>query len=250
MRRKVLGFLAFVTVAFILSCQNNKEPNYPVTPYVEFQDLKYSSGNNNQPDTLKLKLYLRDGDFDLGLDYTDSLPPFNTLFVLNKLTGELIPVNDIPTDHTNLVLYPDRKKIDTLPSLSCSRWLFPVRQHAFDTVYYQPNRNHYNTSLNLYYQDTDLSWKYFDFNSYFKINNVSNCPPEYFFDARFIQPKGNYIIGPFVYKAISSKEGILTYSMTSFFSIFFKEKKIKLDFYIQDRALHRSNVVESSEIQL
>jgi hypothetical protein len=104
--------------------------------------------------------------------------------------------------------------------------------------------------VSLYYQNTDLAWKYFDANSYFTFLGLGNCLPEYFFDGRFIQPKGNYIIGPFVYKAISSKEGILTYSMTSVFSILFKGKKIKLDFYIQDRALHRSNVVETSEIQL
>jgi hypothetical protein len=242
--KRISGTILTVGFAFLLSCENKNTQDFPVIPYVEFRDLKFTPGST-VPDTLKLSFYLRDGDFDLGLYNTNTLPPFNSIFVLNKITGQLIPVNEVPADRSNLVLFPDKKTIDTLPPLSCSRWQY----RPFDTVYYQPNRSYNNISINLYYQDSTQVWKYLDINSYFKFNNLSTCSSEYAFDGRFPQLPFQKV-GPFTYQSISSREGLLTYSMTTYFKLLFNKKKLKLIFAIQDRALNRSNSAETSEIQL
>ncbi|HEV8514574.1 MAG TPA: hypothetical protein VGQ59_14930, partial [Cyclobacteriaceae bacterium] len=99
--RIIFWIVVSVVSAFVLSCQNNNEPNYSIVPHIENRDFKFIQGSiyYNKPDTMKLKFYLRDGDFDLGLNNTNDSAPFNSMFVLNKLTGQLIPVNGIPTDH-------------------------------------------------------------------------------------------------------------------------------------------------------
>jgi hypothetical protein len=203
------------------------------------------------PDTLKLKFYLRDGDFDLGLGPNDINPPYNLFYFLDKASGELIPGNEIPADYSNLVIYKDRKTIDTLPALNCSRWMLKYSSDlppkVIDTLYFQANPNARNLFLGIYTEDNTQVWTYFDINAQ---NSFPNCSP--LFDATFPQTSGSsWRSAPFRYQAISSKEGILTYAISSIrLKSMFHNRTIKGKVYIQDRALHRSNVIETTEIQI
>jgi hypothetical protein len=245
--RKSFGFILPLAFAFILSCQSNgTEPNYSIIPYVEFRDLKLGQGGSAQPDTLTLKFYLRDGDFDLGRDYGDTIPPFNPIFVINKVNGQFIPVTSMPADHTNLIVYRDRKTIDTLPPLNCKNWTQTFHSYALsDTVYHIANPNYWNLTVDLFSKGSQ-DWTYFD---PVKVFLFPGCNPNGFKTVFPILPFKSF--GPFKYQLISSKEGILTYTISSYgLRFLFSGKKVKLKFSIQDRALHRSNVVETTEIQL
>lgn len=242
-----------VVFAFILSCQNNKEPNYPIIPYVEFRELKYILGINNssvyEPDTVRLKFYLRDGDFDLGLDRFNTQAPYNPITVLNKLTGQFIPLAyGITADHSNLILYSDKKTIDTLPPLSCSRWTqtYTLTGEPSDTVYCLFNSNYSNLFIDIFMETSPRVWSYFD---YTKPSSFPLCQPPYF-NGRFpTLPFTNS--NPFKYQQISLKEGVMTYDLLIDYGVpsFLSGKKIKFQFSIQDRALHRSNIAETTEIQ-
>jgi len=180
--KKVVGLLSCVIVGFILSCQKSPEPNYSIIPYIEFRDFEFIPGNVSSliPDTLKLKFYLRDGDFDLGLGPNDINPPYNLFYFLDKASGELIPGNEIPADYSNLVIYKDRKTIDTLPALNCSRWMLKYSSDlppkVIDTLYFQANPNARNLFLGIYTEDNTQVWTYFDINAQnsFRCNFSSN----------------------------------------------------------------------------
>lgn len=250
---RITSWISFLGIlVFALGCENkNLAPeDYPIIPYVEFRDLKFIAGNinNSIADTLRLKFYLRDGDSDLGLDSDNSSPPYNVLYVLNRTNGQLIAVNDIPKDHSNLVTYSDRKSIDTLPPIGCSRWRLSYNMNSFtyDTIYLQNNPNAWNAFVSIYIQDSGTqSWKLFDPT---QIAPFPNCFEK--IEGRF--PSLPFQVwGPFKFHALSAKEGIMTYAMQSMaYKILFSGKTIKLQFSIQDRALHRSNVVETPEIQI
>ena len=205
-----------------------------------------------KPDTITLTFKLQDGDFDLGLGETDGLlPPFNYCFYFNKVTNSFV------TDTTgiglnDLITYKDRKTIDTLPDLTVPRWM-QVRSDdpqpiTVDTVYFLRNPNVFNLTCELLvYDDAKLIWE--KYSSYVHCTFPNYCDdflkgtfPKLDGYSRVVQP-------PFAYQHISFKEGIMTYS-TFKFGLYSRlsDKKIKLSFYIKDRALHHSNVVETSEI--
>jgi hypothetical protein len=170
------------------------------------------------------------------------------LFVLNRITGQLIPENDIPADLSNLALYSNRKAIDTLPPLNCSRWLITHNSNGQpnDTLYIQYNPNYMNVFVDIYTEDSNHVWTYFDQTKVFVFPScVLNL-----FNGRF-PPLPFESAGPFKYQSLSSKEGILTFNLTSDgFKILFHNQKLKLKFSVKDRALHQSNLAETTEIKI
>jgi len=66
----------FVGLFFLTGCFS--EPDYPVTPQIEFVNLKNlkSKGTANT-DSVVITLSFKDGDGDLGLTSTDTFPPFS-----------------------------------------------------------------------------------------------------------------------------------------------------------------------------
>lgn len=72
---KVIGFL-FLGLFFLTGCFS--EPNYPDTPQITFVSLKNlkSIGTANT-DSVVITLFFKDGNGDLGLNSTDTFPPFS-----------------------------------------------------------------------------------------------------------------------------------------------------------------------------
>jgi hypothetical protein len=72
---KITGFL-FVGLFLLTGCFS--EPDYPNTPKIEFVSLKnLQSKTRANTDSVVITLFFRDGDGDLGLTSTDTLPPFS-----------------------------------------------------------------------------------------------------------------------------------------------------------------------------
>ncbi len=253
--KKIIGLLSCVIIAFILSCQNSSEPNYSIIPYIQLKDFKFVKGDVSKviADTFKLTFFLRDGDFDLGIRPSDTLAQFTTPFYYNKKLNKFIPSYEIPQNHSDLIVYSDRKTIDTLPPLSCSRWeLFygntpggvPI---VTDTVYVLQNRNAYNINTDLYYLDANQAWVRFDFSSVYNFPNCLRNPLDGYFEDLSGSASVKNII--FFYRALSHKAGTMIFSPFSLklYSLF-HGKTVKMKFSILDRALHRSNIVETNEI--
>ncbi|MGC4023667.1 MAG: hypothetical protein QM734_17770 [Cyclobacteriaceae bacterium] len=179
--KKHIGFLSACFIAAIFSCnKSNTEPNYSIIPYIELRDFHYIKGDVY--DTMKLTFYLRDGDFDLGLNPLDTAPPFNSFYFLDKTNGELIPDDAFSADSAILVTYKDRKTIDSLPSFNCSRWLANYNYDT-DTLYYLKNQNQYNLLVNLFSKKNTEAWQYNNTDYYNSLGY--KCTPDYLFDGRF-----------------------------------------------------------------
>jgi hypothetical protein len=251
--RKILSYIFVSTLLF--SCKENDDKVFPVEPFIEFKSLTFKKGLTGYPDSLNLKFYFTDGDSDFGLPGTFASPyNFRNYFFKsngNKYTGELPAVAS-----SELIRYKDKrlKILDTLPlftnPFNCTNWeLYRSNNLVTDTVYYQANPNFYNLFVDLF---TFENGAWIKFNPY-SILFHPNCPTADFLNAR-VPELGNFLLPsyyPFLFERISSKEGVITYRVVSYsLSFLFAGKKIKLKARIQDRALHKSNEIESSEIQL
>ena len=72
----ILNTILFLSLFFLTGCF--AEPEYPDTPEIEFVKLEnYPSKARQNVDSVVITLFFQDGDGDLGLTSTDTLPPFS-----------------------------------------------------------------------------------------------------------------------------------------------------------------------------
>ncbi len=70
-------------VFFLLAVGCLQEQEYPIEPYIEFHS--YTKINNQNDTILKLSLQFRDGDGDIGLLPTETVPPYDYNFYITLL---------------------------------------------------------------------------------------------------------------------------------------------------------------------
>ncbi len=199
-------------------------PTYPDTPFIEFSEMFFKTGEFT--DSLFVIVDFRDGDGDLGLDPGfDTNEPFNAIYYWLKPDGDLLKYSDRNTP-----------PYDTLPKYefpySCSHYSV----EEADTFYIIQNPNHYNIFIN-YYIKKNGQWNLYDWLT----ANPPQCGETY--NGRFpiLNPSG----------ADRPLEGSLKYGMTGAgFKVIFKNDTLKLEIQIQDRALNKSNIVETPEFVL
>jgi hypothetical protein len=246
--------IIFFLLLFFAGCKNSEEKVFPIEPYIEFKSLEFKKGSLGWLDTLDLKFYFRDGDSDLGLD-ASSAEPYNFRNYFFKANGKKYTGGLNSNNIVSLITYRDKRilKIDTLPKFQtpfdCNNWEVFKGENplSIDTIYYQANKNYYNIFVALELFD-GTGWKAFNPSLEF---TYPNCVYD-FLNGRF-PPLENFVSKSnlsFELEKISNKEGLLKYRiMSSAFQLLFKGKKIKLKVSIQDRALHKSNEIETAELQ-
>jgi len=108
---------------------------------------------------------------------------------------------------------------------------------AIDTILVEINENHYNYFVRFFQkkngQYTEFDWR--------------DAPYYQTFDGRFPLLNRDLSDGQLKERPL---EGILRYGMTSSGWLFLFRDSLKVSVQIQDRALHKSNVVESSDFTL
>jgi hypothetical protein len=250
--KKIALYIFVFALAF--SCKKDDEKVFPIEPYIEFKSLKFGKGIVGNWDSLNVEFYFRDGDADLGLDESYK-EPYNYRNYFFKLTGKKYSGELASAKISDLITYKDKrtKNLDSLPSFAkpynCTNWELARSTNGLliDTVYYQANPNYYNLFVD-YYILSAGNWDRFDFDTVFPYPNCTDGGV----NGRFPSPENfqSESFGPFLLNRISTKEGVLTYSMKSFgLDQIFSSKKIKLKVRIQDRSFHKSNEIETSEIQ-
>ena len=247
--KKNVAYLFVFLLAF--SCKKDEEKIFPIEPYIEFKSLTFKTGSPI-PDSLTLKFNFRDGDSDLGFT-SNIVAPYNFRNYFFKSDGKIFSNSLYAVDLNTLITYRDKRlgSNDTLPKFTtpydCTNWeLFRDSRGILDTVYYQQNLNYFNIYVD-FYSLNNSGWIKFDPKSYFIYPNCSSLG---FYTRSNFQIEQD-VDAPFEVVYTSSKEGIFTYKMISIgFRQIFSGKKIKLKIRIQDRALHKSNEIETSEIQL
>lgn len=109
MRKSNIRIVIMVAITFcflgLFSCQEKVE--YPIVPYIEFQDFSFLMNQDSVVERGLITIYFTDGDGDIGLNTEDSIAPYDYNFfidyyelqngiwdvVVNELTGDTINFN-------------------------------------------------------------------------------------------------------------------------------------------------------------
>lgn len=207
---------------------------------------------------------------------------------LKRITPQVastnFPVLIDPGHHRSgkLATYSHLKKVMQPPSLSCTDYIFEgnvaVRSTVIDPSYHITdtvsnllgslayilmdtfliayNPNNYNIFVDYLVEQPDGTFRTFDWLAYYCDRSITGPFPFFTYNGRFPLLMGEWNspvinLGPFRIVKRSNQKGILTYKMTgAHFNALFGGKKIKLAFFIQDRALNRSNVAETPVIEI
>lgn len=242
------GFIALV----LLSCFD--PPEYSNIPTIEFESVTFTDvSNTSDPDSLIITVRFKDGDGDLGLDANnpgDTLFPYQARTFLidtipNSGLGWYFPYNPNFPDVV-FITYNTRRtnpNYDTLPSFSkpynCVNWEILTINNKLDTFYFQRNPYHHNITVDFLVKNNDGSFTEFDWTEEFSYPQCGIT-----FDGRF----------PILSRDLSRSaalDGKIRYGMASTgFNVLFSIKTLKLRVTIFDRALNRSNTVETPEFTL
>jgi hypothetical protein len=284
---KGLSILCFFSLLFG-SCFD--PPEFPDVPEIVFEDVVFCDvADNSKPDSLIIYIKFKDGDGDLGLDaqsiqYVSKPYHYATFYqalngalaevdvVAGQVTSstgtEFIDVLDIADPTAGDLAFPRTRKnpayTSQLPLYSCvdyefrefiihssdtaaldnlSKYEDTLRNESGtfyiirDTLYLRSNPDHFNIEVDFLVKtdpnnsDPEQRFTEFDWRK-------ERCST---FDGRF----------PFLSETSTALDGSLKYNMESRgFNILFGGQTLKLRIQIKDRALHKSNIVETPEFTL
>jgi hypothetical protein len=202
-------------------------PTFPDTPSVGYQSVTFQKGEGNlDADTLALTLTFQDGNGDLGLNKDlDTGQPYNDLFFYLKPDGTILRLAD-----RNTAPY------DTLPPFEFPYYCTNYVIEESDTFYVEQNAFHYNIYVKFFVKKNGV---YTEFDWVTEFDPI--CGESF---------NGRY---PLLGNPNRDKplEGKLKYKMASAgFELLFREDTLKLETYIYDRALNKSNTVETPDFVL
>ena len=216
--------LWFLIIFFgFIAC--NEKPTFPVTPTIKLSDYYFQEIENLSLDSLVIKIQFEDGDGDLGLESNETNFPYQLLDVVTYPNGDTVRHGDPDTPPYDCVEYEIiRKESSVNDSLVVTA----------DTILVDRNPNHFNFYLDFLIKEDDGSFRVFN------PALERNCAPAY---------HGRYFILNTA-RDIRPLEGELQYSLLSGFRLLFRNEIIKLRIQIQDRALNKSNIIETEEFNI
>jgi hypothetical protein len=228
--------LAFLLTWMVGGCLT--PPEFPVTPEITFDDISFcKSSDPLQSDAIVLSLNFKDGDGDLGLNGPDTLNEF-----VNKVTSFQNQTIRYKMKRLNPQLTVNGKPVpDFVSPFNCTNWIVDRDSKTNvvrDTIYVEYNPNYYNMFVDIYIDNGNNNFIKYDFSSNFK---YPNCNLQGY-SSRF----------PVLSTDLSKKsplEGKITYKMRSL-DLIVGNKRFKLQFTIQDRALNKSNEVTTQVFTL
>jgi hypothetical protein len=253
--------------ALVSSCFD--PPEYPDSPEISFESVRYVKGDGATADSIVLVLNFKDGDGDIGVSAEEIAPPFNDRWYYTRqplqhdgsLTDDCTGydnscwyINPVVTEFDKYVDYKDRltEEYDTLKPFvkpySCVNWEVVKYDHDddpntalvnLDTLFFTLNP-HYNNIFVEFQTKTATGYEVFDEQQFF---TYPTCGIR-IFHGRI----------PILSENLNDKtplEGIIRYRIPSVsFQTVFGAKTLRLRVYIEDRALHKSNEVFTRDFTL
>ena len=242
---KRLGNWVIVCVATSLllgSCFD--PPQYSPVPLIEFDNIVFKDVTDPAAsDSLILTIRFKDGDGDLGLS-TDETGCYNVdgkqvcynpRYYFQLPDGTFITYKNYRINHAS-------GKNDTLPAFikpaNCLKWDVRTVNGKVDTFYVQQNPDFYNIFIEFWVKNDFPAGSY----TQYKIEEQFGYPQcALSFNGRF----------PRLSNEKTPLDGTIRYAMQSVgFNLIFAAKTLKLKITIQDRALNRSNTVETGDFDL
>jgi len=222
MVKNPLWFLLIIFSA--VACQ--ERPTFPNTPSINLNEFYFREIKDISLDSLIIKIKFEDGNGDMGLDANEIQPPYQLLDpVIDPVTGDTVRHGD-----------------DGAPEYSCLDYEIVRKESSVndslivtaDTIYVIRNPDHFNFYLTFLIKEDDGSFR--EFNPALE----RNCAPPY---------HGRYFVLNTA-RDIRPLTGELQYSLLSGFRLLFRNDIIKIRIQIQDRALNKSNIIETDEFNI
>lgn len=224
----ILGILTLLGGCF-------EAPNFPDTPRISFENIEFKEGNSIF-DSLIISIGYEDGNGDLGIDDSFTDEKYAEGFHFTFPNGDTISIKDVgmPIDIGEFTEVPPYER-----PFTCINWIEKPTLSGIviqDTLFYLPNEDHFNISIKFLYRE----------------KNASDDTPFQEFDwigSEELVTCGSPIDGRFpVLKDPSESnapiEGVLRYGYVSAGLIpLFKDRELKLEVSIKDRALQSSNTI-------
>jgi hypothetical protein len=222
MVKNALYILLILPVFF--TCQDR--PTFPIEPRIELNDFYFREVEDFPLDSLIIKVQFEDGDGDLGLESFETDFPYHLLTVQTYSNGDTIRYGEAaaPDEYNCVDFEIIRKESSVNDSLVVTS----------DTIFVERNPNHFNFFLDFLVKEPDGSFRVFN------PALERNCAPPY---------HGRYFVLNTA-RDIRPLTGELQYTLLSGFRLLFRNDIIKLRIQIQDRNLHRSNVLETEEFNI
>lgn len=217
--------LRYLLIFFsITACQDR--PTFPLTPSIGLNDLYFQEIKDLSLDSLIIKIKFEDGDGDLGLDADETLPPYHIYDAVTvQPDGDTLRFGDPGTPPYDCVNYEIlRKETSVNGSLVVTA----------DTIYVERNPDHFNFFLTFMIKEDDGSFREYS------PALERNCAPPY---------NGRYFVLNTA-RDIRPLTGELQYSLVSGFRLLFRNDIIKIRIQINDRALNKSNILETDEFNI
>lgn len=238
--------MALFALAIQMACSDNDGPvNISVSPEISFESIEFMDSKSTMiPDTIAITIQFVDLDGDLGLGRHELDSPYHSVEYFYVENNQLITAYDL--SHPGLIKIGAS---DTLPPFNyCDyRLHYDETTSDFDTIYCKENIHNFNMINEVLIEE----------NGEFQIMPADLIFRTCFkgFNVRFPEIPST-ITGTWQPAPILEIEkngphaGLLTYSIVSLMlKHMFTGKRIKLRIYIFDRALNKSNVVESDALQ-
>ena len=235
------------------SCDNQNEI-FSAEPRIEFESIAFQDlALYSVGEYLILRFNVTDGDGNFGLDNSTAHLefPYQLSYYYNKSNGTPVSSDKLARGEValeSLISYEDRLNppYDTIPENHCSYDRYYLNDFDYVELYSTLNEDYQNIFIDFLYQNPDGSYSTFDFYEEYCVT----------FDARVPSfsswPQHQKMIaGPFEVTRKTLKKAQITYTMMSGgFRALFNSKKMKLRFYVKDRALNESNIIETREFLL
>ena len=241
--RKILLSLLILAAALLqISCNDSddepSQPEFSPIPFIELDKVEIKLGEDNR-DTISITVNYQDGDANLGLDRraADNDTLFQEVYYITTDQDTVSTLND------KVIRFgaPDQ------PEFNIWDWHvdFDYGQQQYDTLRVVYNENYYNIYLDMYVKKPGEEYEKIDFEQLNRPFGVFNAifPP--ITNQPLTNPGSPYIIVP-----ESLYNGKLTYNLINSFRFAFDLGKdtFKFRLFIKDRALNKSNVIETPGI--
>ncbi len=247
-----IRFQSYLVLSLILLTSCFDPPEFENEPFIEFADIRFIEVDQAS-DSLILSFNFQDGDGDIGLEQGEVFPPYHEFnFVIDSLNRQRVISRDTAAtavrfsdENLTLPLYTidpfDNielfSEFDNRPSYNCIDYFeLIVDDVVQDTFYRVPNEFANNIIIDFFRK---TNGQYVLIND--EIGVDPNCPQTFnaripIFDAENI---GRALSGTINYALLSQG-----------FELFFLSDTIRLEFYIFDRALNRSNRISTPDFVL